>query len=55
VVSIIQGKYGSVRELLAKQNIAFRWFVYIALLFAVLIFGFYGAGYDPGFFIYGRF
>jgi FtsH-binding integral membrane protein len=55
VVSMLQKRYGSVRRLIAKQNTAFRWAVYLALLFSVLIFGRYGPGYNPADFIYGGF
>jgi D-alanyl-lipoteichoic acid acyltransferase DltB (MBOAT superfamily) len=55
VVSMLQERYGSVRRLIAKQNTAFRWAVYLALLFSVLIFGRYGPGYNPADFIYGGF
>jgi hypothetical protein len=53
-VSVMQLK-GGVRELLARQNIAFRWAVYLSMLFAVVIFGVYGPGYDPSTFIYAGF
>jgi D-alanyl-lipoteichoic acid acyltransferase DltB (MBOAT superfamily) len=53
-VSVIQLK-GGVRERLARQNIAFRWAVYLSMLFAVVIFGVYGPGYDPSAFIYAGF
>jgi hypothetical protein len=55
LVSILQEKHGNVRELLAKQNLAFRWLVYLSLFFAVLILGCYGPGYNPSDFIYGGF
>jgi Predicted membrane protein involved in D-alanine export len=52
--SLLQQKY-RIREKLAEQNIIFRWILLYALLFAILIFGFYGGGYDPSAFIYGNF
>lgn len=55
VVSMLQERYGSVRELLAKQNLAFRWLVYLALFLAVLVLGRYGPGYNAADFIYARF
>lgn len=55
VVSLLQVRHGSVRELIARQNLVFRWCVYLALFFAVLILGCYGPGYDPADFIYGDF
>ena len=45
-------KEGSgVREKLAEQNLIFRWSVYYALIFSVVILGFYGPGYDASGFI----
>jgi D-alanyl-lipoteichoic acid acyltransferase DltB (MBOAT superfamily) len=55
VVSMLQERHGSVRELIARQNLVFRWAVYLALFFAVLILGQYGPGYNPSDFIYGGF
>ncbi len=48
-----QGK--TVRGVLAGQNLVFRWMVYYMLIFSVIIFGFYGPGYDAGEFIYQNF
>ncbi len=45
----------SLREWLAEQNIIFRWAVLYVLLFAVIIFGCYGIGYDAQAFIYQQF
>lgn len=44
-----------VRETLAKQNTLFRWFILLAGIFAVIIFGIYGPGYDAASFIYEQF
>ncbi len=55
IVSILQQKYGSLRDLIAKQNIVFRWVLWYALIFGVLIFGMYGPGYNPADFIYQGF
>lgn len=46
---------GSVREIIAKQNLAFRWILWIGLFMAVLLLGMYGEGYNPADFIYGGF
>lgn len=43
------------KGMLARQNIWFRWLVYYGLIFAVLIFGIYGPGYDASTFIYFQF
>lgn len=55
IVSILQERYGSVRKLVAEQNLVFRWIIYFGLFFSVLIFGCYGPGYDAADFIYGGF
>ena len=43
---------GSVREQISKKNTAVRWAVWYALVFAVILFGIYGVGYNAGMFIY---
>ncbi len=55
VVSVLQYRGHSVRELLAKQNLVFRWLMYIVLFFAVIILGKYGAQYNAADFIYQGF
>lgn len=42
----------SVRDMLNKQNIVFRWAVYLALIFSIIIFGIYGPGYNAASFVY---
>lgn len=54
LVSILQTKT-DIRGWLAKQGIVFRYAVVYLALFAVLIFGIYGPGYDAVQFIYGGF
>jgi D-alanyl-lipoteichoic acid acyltransferase DltB (MBOAT superfamily) len=54
IVSLLQRK-GSVRQMVARQNLAFRWAIYLALVFSVIIFGCYGPGYNPADFIYREF
>lgn len=54
IVSVLQEK-GSLREQIAKQNIAFRWAIWYALIFGILVFGMYGPEYDPTDFIYRGF
>ncbi len=46
---------GKIREKLFNQNIVFRWVVIYTLIFGVIIFGCYGAGYNPTAFIYRQF
>lgn len=43
---------GSVREMLNKQNLLFRWGIYLALIFGIIIFGIYGPGFDSAAFVY---
>lgn len=44
-----------IRETIAGQGIVFRWLIYYAALFAVIIFGVYGPAYDSTAFIYQQF
>ena len=53
-VSLWQNK-GSVREALGKQNAVLRWAVWFILLFAILLFGMYGPGFEASAFTYGKF
>lgn len=55
VVSLAQEKYGSVREILWRQNWLLRDSVLFALLLGTLLMGCYGIGYDAEHFIYGGF
>jgi len=54
-VSLLQEKGIRMREAIARQNILFRWLVYLSALFALLLFGAYGLGYDATDFIYRGF
>ncbi|MBP5683866.1 MAG: MBOAT family protein, partial [Bacilli bacterium] len=53
-VELIQRR-GSVREMLFRQNLIFRWFLILSLMFIVIIFGCYGPGYSEATFIYRQF
>lgn len=61
LVSVIQYKrrrtntQGSFLGWLDQQNVAFRWAVYIILIFSVFVFGKYGQGYQAADFIYQGF
>lgn len=55
VVGVLQENGMKLRETLAKQNIVFRWAIYLIALAAILIFGTYGPEYNASSFIYGRF
>lgn len=45
----------NIRETLAKQNLLYRWIILYGALFAIIIFGIYGKGYNVQSFIYGQF
>ena len=53
-ISIWQER-GSVREGIARKNIVIRWAIYYAAIFAIIIFGIYGPGYNAVNFVYGQF
>jgi len=46
---------GSIRHWLDQQNLVFRWGMYYAAMFAIIIFGVYGLEYDSSAFIYFQF
>ena len=54
-VSLMQESGIKVREALAKQNLYFRWIVYLGALFSLILFGVYGLNYDAADFIYRGF
>lgn len=58
-VSMLQEKFDkdgmTIRDVIAKQNILFRWLLYLALIAGILVFGMYGSGYNAGAFFYGKF
>ncbi len=45
----------SFREAIMRQHIVFRWAIYIAAVLIVLVFGFYGPGYNALNFVYEKF
>lgn len=53
-VDMLQEKT-SIRDLVAKQNIVLRWTLVFIGLFAIILFGIYGPGYDVSSFIYEQF
>lgn len=54
VFSLVQRK-GSVRDMIARKPIGVQLAIFASLLFAILIFGAYGIGYDASQFIYTGF
>lgn len=55
IVEAFQARGNSIRNWLDNQNLVFRWIILYALIFSIIILGYYGPGYDPANFIYGRF
>lgn len=53
-ISILQ-EQGSVRERIAEKNIVVRWAIYYGTIFAIFIFGIYGAGYHASDFVYAQY
>lgn len=45
----------AVRDRIAGCGLMTRWLIYYALIFGILIFGAYGAGYDAADFMYANF
>ena len=54
-VDIVNERGIRIREVLADQQIVFRWIVIFAAIWAIMIFGVYGPGFDVGAFIYQQF
>ncbi|MGN0383859.1 MAG: MBOAT family O-acyltransferase [Eubacterium sp.] len=50
-VSVLQEK-GSLRERLRNENIVLRWGLMFGIIFAILVYGVYGPGYDSSSFAY---
>jgi len=54
-VDLVHERGVSFREVMDRQNIIFRWLIYIGAVLVILIFGMYGPGYDAASFIYQGF
>ena len=54
-VDVLHEKGVHISAVLGEQFIVFRWIVYFAAFFAVIVFGHYGPGYNAASFIYMRF
>ena len=54
VVSLLKQKI-DIRKFVSKRNIIFRFAIWIVLISTILVFGYYGTGYDSQAFIYQRF
>lgn len=55
VVDYLHKKGIQLREALSRQDLWFRWSMYIGAVFILLIFGIYGPGFDASQFIYFQF
>lgn len=55
LTSVLKENGMQIRETIAKQNIVFRWSIYIIALIVVLVFGIYGPAYDSASFIYEQY
>lgn len=59
IVSLLQEYFETkqlkLRDVIAEQNIGFRWTVYLVAIVVVLVFGMYGSGYSATDFIYMKF
>lgn len=51
----LAGRKGPVRDRIAKRPLPLRWILWYALLFAVILLGYYGPGYSAAEFIYQGF
>ena len=54
IISCLKQKY-KIREQISKQHIVVRYSIWIILIMSILIFGYYGTGYDATSFIYQNF
>ncbi len=55
IIDILQERGVKIRQSIEKKNIVIRWSLAFMLIFAILLFGVYGPGYDASSFIYGNF
>ena len=54
-VDIVNERGVRIRDVIADQQVVFRWIVVLAAIWAILIFGVYGPGFDVGAFMYQQF
>ena len=54
-VSLLQERGVHIREAIEKQNLVFRWALYIAAIATVVLMGVYGPSYDAAGFVYAGF
>ena len=54
-IGMVQERGVVIRDWIGKQNLLFRWVLYLLLIASLLILGVYGKGYDASKFVYGAF
>ncbi len=54
-IGMVQERGVVIRDWIGKQNLLFRWVLYLLLIASILILGVYGKGYDASKFVYGAF
>ena len=54
IISVLKQKY-DIRKEISKQHIIIRYAIWIILISSILIFGYYGIGYDASNFLYQKF
>ena len=54
-IGMVQERGVVIRDWIGKQNLLFRWILYLLLIASILILGIYGEGYDASKFVYGAF
>ena len=54
-VDVVNERGVRIRDVIADQQVVFRWIVVLAAIWAILIFGVYGPGFDVGAFMYQQF
>ncbi len=55
LVDVCHERGGHIRQSIRKLPLGFRWVIYLAAMFAIVIFGIYGIGYNATAFVYGAF
>lgn len=55
LLTIIEEKNGGLAQRLEPRPIMYKFLVFVILIYAVIVFGFFGPGYNPADFIYGGF
>ena len=55
VVDVVNESGIKIREIIARQNIVFRWSVVYLAIWVILTFSVYGPGFNVGAFLYQQF